>query len=76
MTELRNDFHNTVYRSSSKSPGDKLSPATVREIKRALCGVRDCVCSGPDGVRDPRWGAPGITVHSDGSGTLRAGGDI
>jgi len=59
-TTLTNDFHNTEIRVRAAA-GDVLSPSQVARIRRALCGMADCVCSGHTGVRGAQ--PDGISVE-------------
>ena len=47
MITLSNDFHATTARVRSGN----VSPATVRRLRRELCGSRDCLCGGELGQR-------------------------
>mgnify|MGYP000849709753 FL=1 len=47
---LKNDFHNTVFRLSIP-PGGTITRNQVNRAKRALCGVRGCLCSNETGAR-------------------------
>ncbi len=47
MFTLRNDFHGTSVRVR----GGEMSRATVNRVKRTLCGIKGCTCSGQLGTR-------------------------
>ena len=72
---ITNDFHNTAARVHP-GPGGRLSPATVRRVRRELCGLAGCVCGGflgergrqPDGAyweRDEDGGAILVVATDD-----------
>ena len=44
-------LHNWFHNSSIRVREGELSPATVRRVRRALCGSATCTCSGPLGIR-------------------------
>jgi hypothetical protein len=47
---LRNDFHNTSARVHS----GPISARTANRVRRELCGMSDCSCSGTLGTRGPQ----------------------
>lgn len=51
MIKLYNDYHRTAY---ALRKGGELSPATVRRVRNALCGMSDCTCGGVLGERGPQ----------------------
>lgn len=64
MITITNDFHNTEARVR----GLELSPATVRRVRRELCGISDCTCGGVLGQRGRQ--EVEIEPNEDGSVTL------
>ncbi len=50
LITLTNEFHNTSARVRIRA-GDTLTARRLRDIKRRLCGVDGCQCSGADGTR-------------------------
>ncbi len=50
---LTNDFHDShvVIRAV---PGAEMSVRQIVRARAALCGMRDCQCSGPLGTRGPQ----------------------
>lgn len=60
---LTNNFHNTETLVHST----KLSPATMRRVYRALCGISDCKCGG---IRGRQKQVLEVEPHQDGSATL------
>jgi hypothetical protein len=58
---LRNEFHNTSARVRVNESGETLLRAsTVRRIRRALCGLKDCTCGGALGQRGHHEGVERI----------------
>lgn len=56
MLTLTNDFHGTETKVSAVKVLDRYYQLTGRQAaraRRALCGMRDCSCSGALGVRQP-----------------------
>ena len=49
---LKNDFHNTQATAFPRQ--GRLSKRQLRRLEKQLCGMSDCECSGPGGVRMPR----------------------
>jgi len=47
---VQNAYHNTRAVVCA-TPGNALTRRQVERTKRALCGVRGCLCSGPLGTR-------------------------
>jgi len=62
LVTLSNDFHRTSVRVRVDKFPYHLTPSQVRRIRRALCGMPDCTCSGWLGVRGPQEG--GVVVQS------------
>lgn len=54
MITLTNSFHNTSANIRAKV-GDEVSRATLRRVRRTLCGLHDCCCGGEDGTRGSRY---------------------
>lgn len=50
-----NEFHKTEITLKTKDVGNDVSLATVRRVKKALCGISDCPCSGLDGTRNSEF---------------------
>jgi hypothetical protein len=50
MLTLVNTFHDTTARLRAV-PGDTLSAAQERRLRKTLCGMQGCTCSGAGGVR-------------------------
>jgi hypothetical protein len=49
---IANDFHNSTARVRVNATGETyLSAATVRRVRRTLCGISDCTCGGFLGQR-------------------------
>jgi hypothetical protein len=70
---LRNSFHNTEVgvRAHVLLGEAVLMPAQVKRVRRALCGVDGCTCSGVLGVRGPQDTVAGVyESHEDGAVTL------
>ena len=44
-------LHNYYHGSTARVREGELSPATVRRVRRALCGSPTCTCSGQLGIR-------------------------
>lgn len=68
MVTIKNDFHGTTARVRASY----LTPATVRRVRRTLCGSQDCVCGGPLGNRGSQMQPSGkatavIEPQSDGT---------
>jgi len=50
LITLSNEVHNTTARVRIHA-GETLTAHRLRDIKRRLCGVDGCQCSGADGTR-------------------------
>jgi hypothetical protein len=49
---LTNDFHNSkIVLRASKADPMRISECQRQRAKRKLCGISDCLCSGPLGTR-------------------------
>ena len=44
-------LHNYFHGATARVRAGELSPATVRRVRRALCGSPTCTCSGGLGIR-------------------------
>lgn len=73
MTTLTNSFHNSSIIIQA-NPGDQVSRAILRRVRRTLCGISDCACSGEDGTRNSRfrlksqgfnWDAPVLVIDTE-----------
>lgn len=74
MTILINEFHNTEI-SIRAAVGEHVADSTVRKIRKKLCGISDCYCSGYTGIRGGEFGliptswdrtAPHVVVDKSG----------
>ena len=61
MITVRNNFHNTEARIHPKAEKQKngtlryfVTKKTAQRVRRALCGISDCQCSGEFGERGPQ----------------------
>lgn len=50
---LTNDFHHSETYILAQ-PGDEISRQRVAQVRRRLCGIADCTCSGDLGTRGPQ----------------------
>lgn len=50
MVTLRNNFHN----ASARVRVGELSEATVRRVRKTLCGIKGCTCGDGLGMRGPQ----------------------
>lgn len=53
VLELFNDFHNTTARVKVPANG-RITKFQIRNANATLCGVQDCLCSGPMGTRSSK----------------------
>jgi len=53
---LRNDFHNTEVRVRAIAVDGwiTLTPSQAERARKALCGIKECTCSGSAGTRGPQ----------------------
>ena len=65
---LTNDFHGTRATVRPRVDGT-MAPATVRRVRRELCGMSDCRCSGYLGTRGPQIAS--VEPVYDDAGTYR-----
>ena len=69
LVELTNEFHRSACRIIIRA-GDRVSPRTIRRIRRELCGSNGCRCADNSwGGRGPQAGlkAAGLWIGSDGA---------
>ena len=63
---IKNEYHNSAARIRVRTDGETiLSRATVRRVRRALCGISGCDCGGVLGERG--WQAVAIDAMPDGT---------
>lgn len=54
MTILINEFHNTEI-SIRAAVGEYVADSTIKRIRKKLCGISDCHCSGSTGIRGGKF---------------------
>ena len=51
---IKNNFHGTEYGLKVSDYGVPLSPGQIRRCRKALCGIKNCICGGVVGERGPQ----------------------